>query len=1642
MELGFVDKDSSFVDQLFSWSVSDVLDHFNHSLIMNKTLDEVRVSGKSYQKHGHIGKLYGPFCFINVTEGRQEVDDDNRGCRNLVEVALVMKIVQRLHEEWRGCSRQLHVTVISPYAAQAAEIERRLGETFGYLINFLLKVKTTEEFQDEEADVVILSTVTSSCTESIDLSSDCQKTDDLFSRARHCLWILGNANTLSKHNTLWETVIANANELNCFVNANKDEEMAQIITNVKSQLDELEDLLDVRSLIFKDAQLKVMFSESFVKSFSKLPSTYSKKIVLNFLLKLANGWQPKKYKADAISGSSSIVKQYRVEGRYIICTNDICKDSGYATQVLKVWDILHLIDVPPLIKKLETVYRSFPDGYLKRSKAKSLEGYVPYTSNADSRRYDFCSDSCGTNYMEYSKVKESLLLMKFYSFSAGVVSHLLSARDGTPINVPFEVTDQERKIILHQGSSFVLGRSGTGKTTVLVMKLFQKEQLHQMASEGFSEMNSNIFLSYPSVFDMCVTGTSLRQLFVTVNPKLCVAVKRHINNFQRFVRGETFGEEKITVNANELDEDENFKDVPSSFIETPLKSYPLVVTFDMLLLMLDRTIGLSYFNRFPDIRKIYSQGTNSRLVQQTLRRREVTFEKFRECYWPHFNMKMTQKLDPLRVFAEINTHIKGSLHFGQQTAEAKSSLERYIQLSDKKGSTFDESERNQIYQIFLDYEKMKLTREEYDSADLVNDVYHRLKYEEYEGDYMDFVYVDEVQDLTMKQLVILKYICKNVKEGFVFAGDTAQTIAKGVHFRFEDMLQVRNYKTAAQCFTRAGEKDWETYTRASELKEAAQNVRSLSVDKSLKMLEEAAQLFESIANRKKAAECYFDAEDFEKAGLIYIGESDIQRAGQCFILAGRYGKAAEIYAKAKLFNECLYACSEGKLFELGLQYIRNWRQGLNELIEEAGIDINASEQMFLEKCAYAAYKQQDREAMMKHVKNFCSFRSMQSFLKKLDCQNELLDLLIDFEKYIEAAKLARHMGKTVLEADLLEKCHHYHEASLLYLASVLAGSLWADDGEGWPIKDFASKEELSLKAKASACKYMPGFHTIVSANIQLLSNDKFRFHDLQQQLAQSSTNQNLMGKIVAARKILDLLLSELEKSGSHSEVSGPKKKVPLNTLCWHWNLWKNDIEKILGYLSSLNGKGPAEYTEYGAFCMEFLGVRERSSDPDKGYFMLYPDANWVKSIPRRSDKKDSLNKWQLMNAGERYWCRELLFVGRKVLDTLQSVLKLSARNKMPVYYRQYIHFQIFQTAAFLLTHCRFLKPTSIDRHSLMSYVDHSADEYFLSVFSLDKMTLLTKESIIQTGFFRNILKEAILRRFDVSVQKKPTLPQLVQVVVVLIGSSRQISEEYKEILRKFQIGSPWKPLLDDLVKGAVQVCHFRDALTELYKSKSEGYRFISPSCFVYLLNQLLVMVSSFSGCLFATRPSFIDWFIHLDCDVNPETFTPSPNDTSDLMTSTYDFLAGTVHELLVNLQGVEEWVNKYGPTSCTTQLLVQNLVILLSLICLNADRYLHLLNDALLRSDVFEQLPTKFREVLVETSGSSFRNVIAKAFKVIGDSLVVVRNPKIVPTMYIRHAVFLDVFNLSKDKIWETLSLKGLTRQSSQTYHAVYPSRT
>lgn len=162
------------------------------------------------------------------------------------------------------------------------------------------------------------------------------------------------------------------------------------------------------------------------------------------------------------------------------------------------------------------------------------ENIVQYKSlsNTETGESSNTSDLDG-RCLENSSVRESLLLMKFYSLSCGAMSNLLSGCDGESLGIPFELTDQERDIVLFNRSSFILGRSGTGKTTVLTMKLFRNDQLYHVASEGYHEVRTDP--SYEEQRNEYNKGDILRQLFVTVSPKLCYAVREQFSQLKRFV---------------------------------------------------------------------------------------------------------------------------------------------------------------------------------------------------------------------------------------------------------------------------------------------------------------------------------------------------------------------------------------------------------------------------------------------------------------------------------------------------------------------------------------------------------------------------------------------------------------------------------------------------------------------------------------------------------------------------------------------------------------------------------------------------------------------------------------------------------------------------------------------------------------------------------------------------------------------------------------------------------------------------------------------------------------------------------------------------------------------------------------------------
>lgn len=69
------------------------------------------------------------------------------------------------------------------------------------------------------------------------------------------------------------------------------------------------------------------------------------------------------------------MKQFKVEGLYVICTVDIIKEVKYI-QVLKIWDLLPFDEISKLTKRLENIFAAYTDEYISHCTAKSLEGYA------------------------------------------------------------------------------------------------------------------------------------------------------------------------------------------------------------------------------------------------------------------------------------------------------------------------------------------------------------------------------------------------------------------------------------------------------------------------------------------------------------------------------------------------------------------------------------------------------------------------------------------------------------------------------------------------------------------------------------------------------------------------------------------------------------------------------------------------------------------------------------------------------------------------------------------------------------------------------------------------------------------------------------------------------------------------------------------------------------------------------------------------------------------------------------------------------------------------------------------------------------------------------------------------------------------
>ncbi|XP_071714348.1 uncharacterized protein [Rutidosis leptorrhynchoides] len=1473
----------------------------------------------------------------------------------------------------------------------------------------------------------------------------------------------------------------------------------------------------------------------------------------------------------------------------------------------------------------------------------------------------------GRSYVENSKVSESLLLMKFYSLSSGVVNHLLSGKD---IDLPMQVTDEQMNIILFSKSSFIIGRSGTGKTTILTMKLFQKEQLFRVSSEGLYEESKPIDVMKEVDDDLEESKpTVLHQLFVTVSPKLCYAVKQHVSQLTNI---SSSGNSLPEINLSEADMiTSDFDEILDTFIDIPVKSYPLVITFHKFLMMLDATLGNSFFERFQEARE-GTHGNNLSLksvaLQTFIRKREVTFDRFCSLYWSHFNTNFTKKLDRTRVFTEIISHIKGGLQAGK-TCDGKMSFEGYVSLSGNRSSTLTKKKRETIYNLFQAYEKMKTERGDFDLGDLVNNIHHRLKNGTYEGDRMVYVYIDEVQDLSMRQLSLFKYICQNVDEGFVFAGDTAQTIARGIDFRFQDirslfykeflatqtngkqakgivsevfqlkqnfrthdgvldlaqsviellyryfahsidilepetslisgeapvllesgndenaivtifggsgtgsggeivgfgaeqvilvrdddakteiweyvgknalvltiveckglefqdvllykffgtsplkdqwrviyeymkerdwldeklpqsfpnfsesrhsvlcselkqlyvaitrtrqrlwicenkeelskpifdywkmrgLVQVRklddsvaqamrvasspqewrdrgkklfyesNFVMATMCFERAGDAIWEKLAKASGLRASADQMRGTNHEAFVGYLREAAGMFESIARHEPAASCYCDLEEYEKAGKIYLYKcGKMEAAAECFTLAGCYGEAAEAYAKGDKFSDCLSVCKNGKLFDKGLQYIEKWKQ----LDKVQTKELEQIEQQFLEGCANDFHERKDHKSMMKFVRAFCSMESKRTFLKSINCLDDLLLLEEEAGHFLDAAELARSWGDVLKEAELLEKAGRFKDASVLLLWHMFLKSLWGNGSRGWPLKQFSEKERFCEKVKSLAKKDSNVFFDFVCCELKVLSDQPSSLSEVKKDLHACRAHNSLRGEIFSIRKIMDSHFSQSSSkyewedelptdNKKHCENKISRNRVSVRTLVFYWNMWKQNAIDIFESLARIHDEELGEHEGRVAFCLNLFGVRKLCVESNIVYLLVNDNVDWIKFAGQKAIRKDG-----------KVVLAELLSVGFKVLENLDALRK--SKSKGSAFHRSTSLLHIFEVSKFLLD-CKYLNLPNLDDRKLKTFLNISLS-YFDLVFPLDWRKSMSYDlvSLKETDVSVSLLDEIILQ--SVNVKGDITFSTIGRLMKICLGS-RKSAHLLELIVNKLQRIPAWKLFVEKIKYGSLNDAYvtesLRNALDDTFKANWRVSGYISPDSFVHLLDRLLLLESLSLPFFFTTK----------SCYVTSPPLSSSKNMISEHVVF---FLVETIQHILYNKEDTILWIKKSN-IDCRYfhPLLALKLVMIMCLICLQVPDCSNVILDLLLGyNNVSYLLPKTFALNLQRRRKGRNMNlnidVVAEAFASVDDPLLVVSCVNSMPRTYASRAIYVDL-RKSKDEIMNQL---------------------
>ncbi|CAD8133777.1 unnamed protein product [Paramecium octaurelia] len=454
--------------------------------------------------------------------------------------------------------------------------------------------------------------------------------------------------------------------------------------------------------------------------------------------------------------------------------------------------------------------------------------------------------------IQQEKIFKKDLVQKFADFT--ISSKLVEFLQKVP-NFSIKLTDEQKQIIGMEGKIIFGGRSGTGKTTCLILRLLAMKHIFKLRIEVHQKKNPSIEID--DLYFNC--------LFISNNNILSIQAKKYYEKLNNQVQAELNKnkQKRNYQNSQNLSWTQGVQQViyPSNIQtqgqQNDQQDYPLFLTIYQLIFRIDSYLNKPYFpqnqsqqnlnnynifaedmayqftNLFlkQDINQEGEINLNDLIQQQSFKEQknienktekqnrkeeqkqlinhqEVDFTFFLNNFW--LKKCSNVQLNPHFVWTYIYSYIKGCSNAHEYPGH-------YISKSTFLSMFSNNKEFNTLYDIFIQYEKWRADKGYYDLLDVVNHILVQLKQDEICMPQIHYLIIDEIQDLPEAMILLFEKVSLF---GTIYSGDTAQNISKGVGFRFLTMqeLSKRIYQ----------KEEYQYYQTEQFLKTLNQNFRSNS----------------------------------------------------------------------------------------------------------------------------------------------------------------------------------------------------------------------------------------------------------------------------------------------------------------------------------------------------------------------------------------------------------------------------------------------------------------------------------------------------------------------------------------------------------------------------------------------------------------------------------------------------------------------------------------------------------------------------------------------------------------------------------------------------------------------------------------------